>query len=118
MDINVKKREAQMALITLKSQYNRALELMERVWKLDLYTTCLCILCIVIGCTLLFLKKNVVNLNSIVSLGVSSAGFLVSGGSAIAAFKSLLTSSSESDSGIENADKGPNFDLAESAALI
>ncbi|KAF0475799.1 hypothetical protein F8M41_024518 [Gigaspora margarita] len=112
-------REAQMALMILKKNYARALELKDRVQKIDIFTACLSILCIIIGYAMVFLKENVVNLDSVVSLSVSAGSFIVSGGGAIAAFRSLFSSSS--DSNIEKGgkdDKGPNFDLAESATLI
>ncbi|RIB19655.1 hypothetical protein C2G38_2035879 [Gigaspora rosea] len=112
-------REAQMALMILKKNYSRALELKDRVQKIDIFTACLSILCIIIGYAMVFLKGNIVNLDSVVSLSVSAGSFIVSGGGAIAAFRSLFSSSS--DSNIEKVgkdDKGPSFDLAESATLI
>ncbi|CAG8704918.1 23850_t:CDS:1 [Cetraspora pellucida] len=112
-------REVQMALITLKNNYARALELSDAVWKLDLFTACLSTLCILIGYVMLFLKENVVDLNYVVSLSVSAGSFLVSGGGAIATFKTIFASNPNSgiEKGGEN-DKSSNFDLAESATLI
>ncbi|CAG8443241.1 1109_t:CDS:2 [Dentiscutata erythropus] len=92
--IDNEKREAQVALLTLKNNYVRALELKERVWKLDLYLIGLSLLCIIIG---------------------------VFGGGSIFAFKTLLTTASSSNSSIEKgekSDKIPDIDLTESSIHI
>ncbi|CAG8468013.1 24180_t:CDS:1 [Dentiscutata erythropus] len=115
---DIEKREAQVALMTLRSNYARTLKLKERVWKLVLFLISLSLLCMIIGSVLIFLKEHIVNLNSVVSLSVSAGGFLISGGGVIAAFRSLLTSNSNSHSGIEKGDKIPDIDLAESSILI
>ncbi|CAG8690999.1 8896_t:CDS:1 [Cetraspora pellucida] len=112
-------KKAQMALMILRYLYKRAIELRERVWKLDFYTACLCIIGIIVGVVLLVLKEHLTDLNSIISIIVSSTSSLVSGSGAIAAFKSFLNSTSTSDSDLEKDIKGPDFDnLAEPAALI
>ncbi|CAG8814634.1 33231_t:CDS:1, partial [Racocetra persica] len=110
-------REGQIALMFLKNDYAQVLELMNGVWKLDLLTAYLSILCIIIGYALLLLKEYVEALNSIVSL-VPASSFLISGGGVIAAFKSLVTSSPDSDIEKGGEDYLPDVDLAESATLI
>ncbi|CAG8690982.1 8894_t:CDS:2 [Cetraspora pellucida] len=98
------KTKAQMALMILRHQYKRAIELKKRVWKIDFYTACLCIIGIIVGVVLLVLKESLTDLNSIISITVSSASSLVSG---------------NSDFDLEKEIKGPDFDnLAEPAALI
>ncbi|CAG8531541.1 5665_t:CDS:2 [Cetraspora pellucida] len=115
------KTNAQMALMILKHQYERALELQEKVWKINFYTALLCIMGIVVGVVLLVLKVRLTDLNSVVSISVSLGSSLISGGGAIAAFRSFISSASNYGTGsvIEKEIKGPDFDnLAEPAALI
>ncbi|CAG8468033.1 24181_t:CDS:2 [Dentiscutata erythropus] len=88
--IDVEKRKALVALMALKNNYARILELQNR--------------------------ENIVDLDSVLSLSVSAGSFIISGGGVIAAFRSLLTSTPSSNSGIEK-DENSDIDLAESSIL-
>ncbi|CAG8713543.1 26228_t:CDS:2 [Dentiscutata erythropus] len=112
--------KAQMALMILRNLYKRALELKKRVWKLDFYTACLCILGIIVGIVIIVLKIHFKELDDIIGISVSSVSSFVSASGAITAFYSFLSSSTSiSDSDLEKGIKGSEFEsLAKPAALI